>query len=141
MSPAVPMRALQAALDYEVVMGAAAVAAEFASAFATATWQATCLAPMGVGRGVSCEHVSIAYGQRQRKRQPSLGLMTFGGSPVSPEIDSAPSPSPGGDSFPDPADTAQSCTRPDLRDPDAARGPGAVQEGAPVAAVAAESAR
>src|SRR5437588_8432708 len=86
------MRALQAALDYEVVMGAAAVAAEFASAFATATWQATCLAPMGVGRGVSCEHVSIAYGQRQRKRQPSLGLMTFGGSPVSPEIDSAPSP-------------------------------------------------
>ena len=56
-----------------------------------ATWQATCTDPIGLGRGVTCEHFSIASGQRQRKRQPSLGLITLGGSPVSAEIGSSSS--------------------------------------------------
>src|SRR5436305_6652121 len=59
------------------------------SASATATWQATCLGPIGVGRGVSCEQVSMAWGQRKRKRQPSVGLITRGGSPLSAETASA----------------------------------------------------
>src|SRR5947209_14331498 len=79
-----PTRALQ-------LLATDAVPADFETsfAFATATWQATKLEPIGSGRGVTCEHFSIAYGHRHRKRHPSLGLITFGGSPVSAEIDSS----------------------------------------------------
>src|SRR5262249_31095267 len=42
------------------------------AAAATATWHATCVEPIGEGCGVTCEHFSIAYGQRHRKRQPSV---------------------------------------------------------------------
>src|SRR5437667_273220 len=31
-----------------------------------ATWQATCADPIGIGRGVTSAHVSIAYGQRRQ---------------------------------------------------------------------------
>src|SRR5262249_1777872 len=54
------------------------------SGSASATWQATRRSvPIGPTFGVTAMHVSIAYRQRGWKRQPSVGLTTFGGSPTS----------------------------------------------------------
>src|SRR5262245_51877859 len=54
------------------------------SASASATWQATNRpAPTWRIGGVTVWHTSIASGQRNRNRHPSLGLTTLGGSPTS----------------------------------------------------------
>src|SRR5262249_29411686 len=51
---------------------------------ASATWQATRRrGPMSRRSGVTVSHSATAYGQRRRKRQPSPGLITRGGSPTS----------------------------------------------------------
>src|SRR5439155_5518993 len=53
-------------------------------ASASATWHAARRpGPSSRNSGVTDSHSSIAYGQRARNRQPSLGLITFGGSPTS----------------------------------------------------------
>src|SRR5205823_6130094 len=50
----------------------------------SATWQATRRRrPISRSSGVTVSHVAIASGQRSRKRQPSPGSITFGGSPTS----------------------------------------------------------
>src|SRR5207253_1128932 len=57
-----------------------AEAAASDSLSATATWQATRRpGPRSRSSGFTVSHVAIAYGQRRRKRHPSVGLITFGG--------------------------------------------------------------
>ena len=49
-----------------------------------ATWQAASWpGRISASSGVTCAQVSMASGQRQRNRQPGVGSITWGGSPVS----------------------------------------------------------
>jgi hypothetical protein len=63
-------------------------AVEVSPAAAAATWHAALWAgASNVGLGVTRPHISMASGQRSRKRQPSAGFTTFGGSPTAADVE------------------------------------------------------